>query len=63
MKNKTLDDLGVVFFDAVKKQIYKYDADCSGNEGKMCYRWQSGKLLLEKAERVYENDPYVYYEE
>jgi len=29
----------------------------------MYYRWQSGKLLLEKAERVYENDLYVYYEE
>ncbi|MEH3114341.1 XAC2610-related protein [Pedobacter terrae] len=63
INNKTLDDLGVVFFDAVKKQIYKYDADGSGNEEKMFYRWQSGRLLLEKAERVYENDPYVHYEE
>jgi hypothetical protein len=63
IKNKNLNDYGVVFFDAVKKLIYKYDADGSGNEGKMYYRWQNGKLLLEKAERVYENDPYTHYEE
>ncbi|MFC1223147.1 XAC2610-related protein [Pedobacter sp. BG31] len=63
IKNKTLDDLGVVFFDSFKKQIYKYDADGNGNEGKMYYRWQNGKLLLQKAERVYENDIYTHYEE
>ncbi|MFF5380622.1 XAC2610-related protein [Pedobacter suwonensis] len=57
IKNKTLDDLDV------KKQIYKYDADGNGNEAKMYYRWQNGKLLLQKAERVYENDTYTHYEE
>lgn len=63
IKNKNLNDLGVVFFDAAKKLIYKYDADGSGNEATMYYRWQNGKLCLEKAERVYENDPYIHYEE
>jgi len=62
-KDKTLNDLGVVFFDATNKQIYKYDADGSGNEGTMYYRWQNGKLFLVKSERVYENDPYTHYEE
>lgn len=63
IKNKNLNDLGVVFFDAAKKLIYKYDADGRGNEGTMYYRWQNGNLCLEKAERVYENDPYIHYEE
>lgn len=62
-KNGTLNDLGVLFFDAVTKQAYKYDADGRGNEGTMYYKWQNGKLYLVKSERVYENDAYVHYEE
>lgn len=63
LKNKTLNDLGVAVFDAVKKQAYTYDADGSGNEGTKYFSWQNGRLFLVKEERVYEDDAYVHYDE
>jgi len=59
--SKQLNELGVVFFDAVKKEAQTIDADGSGNEGTQYYRWQNGKLFLVKEERVYENDSYTHF--
>ncbi|MFC3561412.1 XAC2610-related protein [Pedobacter jamesrossensis] len=63
LKNKRLNELGVLFFDAEKKEIYKYDADGGGNEGTTYYKWQSGWLFLTKEQRVYEDDVYTHYDE
>ncbi|MFD2287835.1 hypothetical protein GJU39_06785 [Pedobacter petrophilus] len=63
LKNKTLNELGVLFFNPIKKEVYKYDADGSGNEGTTYYKWQNGRLLRTKEEKVYENDEYTHYDE
>lgn len=60
IQNKQLNEMGVVFFDAVKKEAETVDADGSGNEGTKYFRWQNGKLFLVKEERVYENDIYTH---
>lgn len=61
IQNKQLNDMGVIFFDAVKKEAQSVDADGSGNEGTKYFKWQNGKLFLVKEERVYEDDPYTHY--
>ncbi|WAC42586.1 XAC2610-related protein [Pedobacter sp. SL55] len=61
IQNKQLNDMGVVFFDAVKKEAQTVDADGSGNEGTQYFKWQNGKLFIVKEERVYEDDPYMHY--
>lgn len=61
IQNKQLNDMGLVFFDAVKKEAQTIDADGSGNEGTQYFKWQSGKLFMVKEERVYEDDPYTYF--
>lgn len=61
IQSKQLNDLGVIFFDAVKKEAQTIDADGRGNEGTQYYRWQNGKLFLVKEERVYDNDSYTHF--
>lgn len=61
IQSKQLNALGVIFFDAVKKQAETIDADGSGNEGTQYFKWQNGKLFMVKEERVYENDPYTHF--
>ena len=61
IQHQQLNEMGVVFFNAVKKQAETIDADGSGNEGTQYYKWQNGKFHLIKEERVYENDPYTHY--
>lgn len=60
IQNKQLNDMGVVFFNSATKQAERIDADGSGNEGTKYFKWQNGKLLLSKEERVYENDSYLH---
>lgn len=62
-KSERLNELGVVSFDPVKKEVEKMDADGSGNEGTAYYKWFNGKLLITKEIRVYEDDTYVHYDE
>ncbi|SOD13330.1 XAC2610-related protein [Pedobacter xixiisoli] len=62
-KSERLNELGVVSFNPVKKEIEKTDADGSGNEGTAYYKWYNGKLLITKEIRVYENDSYTHYDE
>ncbi|RZL45089.1 MAG: hypothetical protein EOP00_18220 [Pedobacter sp.] len=59
-QSKTLNDIGVAFFDSAKKEVSAIDADGRGNEGTKYYRWQNGKLFLVKEERVYEDDNYTH---
>ncbi|HEX8576419.1 MAG TPA: hypothetical protein VF677_09005 [Flavobacterium sp.] len=61
IQNKQLNEMGVVLFDAVKKEAQTMDADGSGNEGTRYFRWQNGELFLVKEERVYENDTYTHF--
>ncbi|MCX3265181.1 XAC2610-related protein [Pedobacter agri] len=61
IQSKQLNEMGVVFFDAIKKEAQTVDADGSGNEGTRYFRWQNGKLFLVKEERIYENDSYMHY--
>lgn len=61
IQNKQLNEMGVVFFDAVKREAETVDADGSGNEGTKTFRWQAGKLFLVKEERIYENDAYTHF--
>lgn len=63
LKNKVLDDIGVLFFDASKKTVFKYDADGRGNEGTTTYKWFNGILFMIKEERVYEDDSYIHFKE
>jgi len=60
IQNTQLNEMGVVFFDAVRKEAQTIDADGSGNEGTKYFRWQNEKLFLIKEERVYENDIYTH---
>lgn len=60
IQNSQLNEMGVVFFDAVRKEAQTIDADGSGNEGTKYFRWQNEKLFLIKEERVYENDIYTH---
>lgn len=60
IQNTQLNEMGVVFFDAVRKEAQTKDADGSGNEGTKYFRWQNEKLFLIKEERVYENDIYTH---
>ncbi|TDG35616.1 hypothetical protein EZJ43_13435 [Pedobacter changchengzhani] len=63
VRNFVLDDIGVAFFDAPTKTVFKYDADGSGNEGTKTYKWQNGRLYLIKEQRVYQDDIFVHYKE
>lgn len=61
IQSKQLNEMGVIFFDAVKKEAQTIDADGSGNEGTKYFRWQNGNLFLVKEERIYENDSYTHF--
>jgi len=60
IQNTQLNEMGVVFFDAVRKEAQTIDADGSGNEGTKYFRWQNEKMFLIKEERDYENDIYTH---
>lgn len=60
IQNTQLNEMGVVFFDAVRREAQIIDADGSGNEGTKYFSWQNEKLFLIKEERVYENDIYTH---
>ncbi|MNR07810.1 hypothetical protein D3C85_1239400 [compost metagenome] len=62
-KSDQLNKLGVVWFNPIKKEVEKLDADGNGNEGTAYYKWFNGKLLITKEIRVYENDEYTHYDE
>ena len=62
-QNRPLNDLGVLDFDAVRKEVVGYDADGSGNEGTRNYKWVNGAIFMYKEQHVYENDAYTYFTE
>lgn len=61
VQSEQLNEMGVIFFDAVKKEAQTIEADGSGNEGTKYFRWQNGELFLVKEECIYENDSYTHY--
>ncbi|WP_316795592.1 XAC2610-related protein [Pedobacter agri] len=62
-QNKQLNEMEFVGLDASKKEILKYDADGSGNEGTKHYIWHNGKLFLRLEVRIYENDAFTHFTE
>jgi hypothetical protein len=62
-KSDALEDFRVINVYYGKKEILRGDADGSGNESNIIYKWFNDKLLMVKKVYTAQDDPKTHYEE